>query len=291
MLDIKVCPNCGSTQISEFLRTHDYHYTQETFLLKRCGQCTLIMTSPRPDNEELGHYYTSPEYLSHSAKSTNVLSRAYRFARHFTIKKKIALVARFQKAGTLLDFGSGTGEFLLHAQQTGWKTYGVEPSGVARKTANLPNVFPDIAPVPLQSCNAITLWHVLEHVPDLHQTLNNLLTRLTPDGTLFIAVPNIDSRDSRYYGSAWAGLDVPRHLWHFNRQSMERLLQQHHLKLIRTLPMKLDAYYVSLLSEKYKNGNRLTLGGYLLAMRVGVASNYSARKSGEYSSLIYVARK
>ncbi len=293
MQEIEVCPVCGNMNLHEFLRTRDFHFTQEEFSLKRCAQCSFIMTSPRPDNEKLPYYYSSADYLSHSAGSKGILGNVYRLARHFTVKKKTALIRRFQKPGTLLDFGCGTGEFLIHAHNTGWRTYGVEPSEAARQaaTARLPDVFPNLDPIPLESCNAITLWHVLEHVPDLQQTLHDLINRLTPDGALFIAVPNIESADSRHYHAIWAGLDVPRHLWHFGRQTMERLLQQHNLNLTRTIPMKLDAYYVSLLSEKYRNHNALTLSGYARAMRVAVASNRAAKKSGEYSSLLYVARK
>lgn len=293
MQEIESCPICGNAHLKEFLRTRDYHYTQEEFSLKRCAQCSLVVTSPRPDNERLLHYYGSPEYLSHSARPTSLVGHVYRFARRFTIKRKVDLLGRFQQKGTILDFGCGTGEFLLHAQRIGWKTYGVEPSEAARNVAaaQLPYVYDAIDPIPAQSCNAITLWHVLEHVPDLQKTLLELLDRLTPDGTLFIAVPNIASSDSQHYRATWAGLDVPRHLWHFTRQSMERLLHEHDLTLVRTMPMKLDAYYVSLLSEKYRNSNTLSPTGYVRAMRTAIASNRAARKSGEYSSLIYVARK
>lgn len=293
MQEIQACPVCGNTHLHEFLRTRDYHYTQEEFALKRCEACTLIMTSPRPDNEKLAGYYTSPEYLSHASRPTSLIGRVYNLARHFTIQRKVKLVEGSQKPGTLLDFGCGTGEFLFQAHKKGWKTYGVEPSDAARNVAaaRLPDVTPTLQDVPRGVCNAITLWHVLEHVPDLHDTLSELAERLTPDGTLFIAVPNIASADSLHYRDKWAGLDVPRHLWHFTRQSMERLLQATNLKLSRTVSMKLDAYYVSLLSERYKNNNRLTPRGYVRAMRTGVLSNRAARKSGEYSSLIYVARK
>jgi 2-polyprenyl-3-methyl-5-hydroxy-6-metoxy-1,4-benzoquinol methylase len=290
MQEVTACPICGSSQLYELLRTRDYHYTQEEFPLKRCEQCSFIMTSPRPDDHQLVRYYDSPEYLSHAARSKTLFAQAYRFARHFTIRNKERLVRQYQRPGTLLDYGCGTGDFLRHAHRHGWKVFGVEPSDTARATAltQVPTAFESIDQVPLKSCNAITLWHVLEHVPDLRKTLNDLTARLTSNGTIFIAVPNIESSDSRHYGATWAALDVPRHLWHFNRKSMERLLQQHTLKVVRTLPMKLDAFYVSLLSEKYRNNNTTNVAGYVRAMRIAAMSNWAARKSGEYSSLIYV---
>lgn len=293
MQDINTCPICGSTQLYTLLRTRDYHYTQEEFPLKRCQECSLTMTTPRPEDNDLARYYNSPEYLSHNARPTTLFALAYRLARHFTIRNKEKLLRKYQQQGTLLDFGCGTGDFLRHAQQCGWQTYGVEPSEHARAIAasQLKNVYATIDLVPLKSCSAITLWHVLEHVPDLQRTLTELANRLTSGGTIFVAVPNIESADSLYYGPTWAGLDVPRHLWHFNRKSMERLLQQHALKLVRTIPMKLDAYYVSLLSEKYRHNNSLNIPGYVRAMRRALMSNRTARTTGEYSSLIYVATK
>ena len=293
MLEVTACPICGGHRLSHYLETRDYHLTNEEFILKRCEDCDLIVTSPRPDTEWLMGYYASDDYISHTSSATNLVSQAYLLARRYTLRHKLGLVEQFAPKGRLLDFGCGTGEFLKCAQTKHWDTYGVEPAEKPRKAAQheLSNIHPDVASIPSKDLQAITLWHVLEHIPQLNEILIQLKERLSEAGTIFIAVPNVKSYDSRHYGPQWAGLDVPRHLWHFSQQNMIRLLQNHHLKWVHTLPMKLDAYYVSLLSEKYRSHNRLSVSAVYKAIRSGLKSNMEARRSTEYSSLIYVARK
>lgn len=293
MFEVTECPICGGTRFSRHLETCDYHLTQETFVLNRCEDCGLILTSPRPDPDQLMKYYASDDYISHTSSGTNLLNQTYLIARKYTLRQKLNLVQRFAAKGKLLDFGCGTGEFLRYAQTRHWEAYGVEPAEKARNIARqeLPKIFPDAASVPSRELHAITLWHVLEHVPQLNETLAELKARLRQGGTIFIAVPNVKSYDSRHYGHRWAGLDVPRHLWHFSQPNLIRLLHNHQFKLERTLPMKLDAYYVSLLSEKYRSHNKLSLPAVYRAIRSGLKSNTDARRTTEYSSLIYVARK
>lgn len=280
--------------MTEYLRTRDYHLTNAVFMLQRCDACGLILTSPRPADADLAAYYASSDYVSHTSRGTNPINRAYLIARRYTLRRKIALVESFAPAGKILDFGCGTGEFLKYARKRHWDTYGVEPAESARKVAEkeLPNIHDNLQSMASSQLHAITLWHVLEHLPQLNQTVAQLKDRLSDDGLIFIAVPNINSYDSLHYGPLWAGLDAPRHLWHFTQPTMLRLLQNHQLTWIRTIPMKLDAYYVSLLSEKYSSPkNTLSLTAVYNAIRMGLKSNTKARRSTEYSSLIYVAKK
>lgn len=293
MYEVKACPICGGTRLSQYLQARDHHISHQTFTLQRCEGCNLIVTSPRPAADQLMDYYASEDYVSHTSRATNLLNQAYLLARKFTLRRKVELVSRFVSAGRILDFGCGTGEFLQQAKKANWEIYGVEPAANARHIAQqkLANIHPDIRAIPGQSMHVITLWHVLEHLPDLNDNLDQLTGRLSEAGTIFIAVPNVNSYDSLHYRHDWAGLDVPRHLWHFNQTNMKRLLNKHGLKWIETIPMKLDAYYVSLLSEKYRTHNSLTLPAVYKAIRSGIKSNLEARRSTEYSSLIYVARK
>lgn len=293
MHEVIACPICGGHRLSHYLETLDYHLTNEAFILKRCEDCSLILTSPRPDTDRLMAYYASEDYISHASSATNLVSQAYLLARRYTLRQKLNLVQRFAPKGGLLDFGCGTGEFLKYAQTQHWDTYGVEPAEKPRISAQreLSNIHDDIVAISSRDLQAITLWHVLEHVPQLNEILIQLKARLSKGGTIFIAVPNIKSFDSRHYGPQWAGLDAPRHLWHFSQENMIRLLKNHDLKWIHTHPMKLDAYYVSLLSEKYRSHNRLSISAVYKAIRSGLKSNMRARRSTEYSSLIYVARK
>src|SRR5690606_2817313 len=92
------------------------------------------------------------------------------------------------------------------------------------------------------------------------------------------------SYDAKYYGEFWAGYDVPRHLWHFSKVGIGKLFGHENMRVADVLPMKFDAFYVSLLSEKYKTGKM----NYPKAVWIGLKSNLSAIKKGEYSSHIYI---
>lgn len=270
----------------------DYSVSHENFAITQCTHCSLLLTNPRPDEASLGRYYESPAYISHSDTQQGLINRVYKVARTFTLRQKVTLLGReAPRRGRLLDYGCGTGYFLHAAKEAGWQVSGFEPSDSARRLAEQ-NVGQPIAHGPLSqfepgSFDAITLWHVLEHVFDLNQTLEHLVRLLRPDGVIIIAVPNADSPDAQYYREQWAAYDVPRHLYHFTNKTISQLLQKHHLQLRRTLPMKLDAFYVSLLSERYRAERN---GGMLAALRSGYKSNrQAAQNGGQYSSLIYVA--
>lgn len=201
------------------------------------------------------------------------------------------MVASYCNRNKLLDIGCGTGAFLNHTKSKGLDVLGVEPDDGARAFAiekyglsvydesMLNNLEP-------ASFGAITLWHVLEHVPNLEERLAQLKRLLHPNGRIFVAVPNPNSFDAKHYRAHWAAYDVPRHLWHFTPQSMRKLLEKNNLLLHDVLPMKLDAFYISLLSEKYKHGRTR----YLFAFWNGLKSNLKAGKQG-WSSQIYVIGK
>jgi 2-polyprenyl-3-methyl-5-hydroxy-6-metoxy-1,4-benzoquinol methylase len=291
---LSACPVCSNNHFSDFLSCKDQTVSHETFHLQKCSACGFVFTNPRPDNKDLPKYYQSDEYISHSDKSTSLIGQLYKIARTFTMKWKCSLVRQYslRTPSSLLDYGSGTGSFLLACKKHQMRIAGVEPSSTARAQANekIPNqVVSDIHQVN-GSFEVITLWHVLEHVNDLNDTLDRLKSHLQENGTMFIAVPNLQSPDAKKYKEHWAGYDVPRHLWHFTRPTMEMLLTHHNLKLINVVPMQLDAFYVSLLSEKYKTGTN-TISSVAKAIAEGWKSNRSARTNGEYSSLIYIARK
>lgn len=291
MINIIECPVCKSTNLQFLTSCKDFTVSHETFEIRQCTNCDLGITTPRPDSNKLGEYYKSEEYVSHSGKTSGGIGRIYKLARKFTLGWKRKTIEKSKSSGSILDFGCGTGEFLHTMQNSGWTIAGVEPSDVARSKAEaLTNqkIYNSLELTP--GFDVITAWHVIEHVPDLHDTLVKLTGLLKKDGTLFIAVPNFQSPDGVNYFEHWAGFDVPRHLWHFSKKSMSILLESIGLKLVDTMPMKLDAYYVSLLSEKYKNNNTLTLGSMIKGFLSGLKSNAKAKKGTNHSSLIYVAK-
>ena len=296
MIDIQQCPICNGTNFSPFLTCTDHAVSHETFHLKRCDSCSHLITSARPANDQLEKYYLSDTYTSHIKRGKTLIDTVYLLARRFTLKWKMSLVARYTSLSdkTLLDFGCGVGEFLKTASQKGWAITGVEPSEVARKNSDStvsPHILPSLTELTRkhQKFDAITAWHVLEHVPDLHGNISILKKLLNPHGTMFIAVPNHNSWDAKHYANHWAGYDVPRHLWHFNIDSMTRLLRAHSLTVVEIIPMRLDAYYVSLLSEQYLG--RTTLARLINATVNGLRSNYNARNNNQYSSLIYIVKQ
>jgi 2-polyprenyl-3-methyl-5-hydroxy-6-metoxy-1,4-benzoquinol methylase len=292
MIEIDHCPVCAGRTLNHVASNTDFTVSREVFNINRCKNCGLGITTPRPQDNDLGKYYLSDNYISHSGKATSFIDKIYLIARRLTLRQKHRLLSVTSGGKRLLDYGCGTGDFLNHMKSNGWQVKGVEPAEKARLKANdlLDHAVEPSIELIEGVFDTITLWHVLEHVPNLQTTMEAVKSRLVANGHLIIAVPNLNSWESKYYGNFWAGYDTPRHLWHFSQKSMEILLANSKLTLIETRPMILDAFYVSLLSEKYKKEGRLNVNGMINAFFNGLKSNIKASKTGEYSSLIYVAR-
>jgi 2-polyprenyl-3-methyl-5-hydroxy-6-metoxy-1,4-benzoquinol methylase len=291
MISIIECPICKSTNLQFLTRCQDFTVSHETFEIRQCTNCELGITTPRPESNKLCEYYKSEEYVSHSGKTSGGIGAIYKLARKFTLRWKRKTIEKHKSTGLILDFGCGTGEFLHTMQNSGWAIAGVEPSDVARlKAENLTNQKIHNSLDLASGFDVITAWHVVEHVPDVMNIILSLKRLLKKDGILFIAVPNFQSPDGVNYFEYWAGFDVPRHLWHFSKKSMAMLLESVGLKLLDIKPMKLDAFYVSLLSEKYKSNNTLSLAGMIKGFLSGLRSNKKAKQETNHSSLIYIAR-
>ena len=271
-----------------YLKTKDFSVSQEEFELFHDVDLDMLVTRPYPENLEL--YYQSENYISHTDASITIVDKIYQAVKKLSIRRKIALINRHATASkTLLDVGAGTGDFLVATKISDWKVEGVEPNFNARIRAQEKGVglLESIEALPGKKYNVITLWHVLEHLPDLENQILKLAWHLEEEGVLIIAVPNFKSYDANYYKEHWAAYDVPRHLWHFSKTAIEKLFSKHDLKLVQTKPMIFDAFYVALLSEKYKSGKQ----GFIKAFCVGLWSNLKAIRSKEYSSQIYVLKK
>ncbi|MEL7146540.1 MAG: class I SAM-dependent methyltransferase [Bacteroidota bacterium] len=270
----------------------DHLVTEESFAIVQCDKCELLYTNPRPEETNLSKYYQSTDYISHANKGTNLINILYKMARLYTVRNKYQIISEYQPKGKVLDYGCGTGHLLNYFKNKGWQTTGVEPDDTARNIAESENqltVYPDIQKIPKgEQYDVIMLWHVMEHIADLKKVARKLTRHLTDNGTMIIAVPNHESFDATYYKENWAGYDIPRHLYHFNQLNIKELFKKMKVNLVKTLPMKLDAYYVSLLSEK-NSGNGTN---FMKAFQIGYKSNKLARKNNNnYSSLIYVVNK
>jgi len=289
------CPVCNNSEIHPLLTVKDYSVSGEDFVVWQCSQCTLRFTQDVPDEASIAPYYKSPDYISHTNTSKGAINKAYQQVRAFTLKQKAKTIQQYTglQQGKLLDIGAGAGAFLLQMKKEGWEVTGVEPDEDARKVASRdfklhlqePSFLENL---PQHSFDAITLWHVLEHVHQLHQQVALLKKLLKPHGKIFIAVPNYQAVDADIYGLQWAAYDVPRHLYHFSPKSMETLMQQHGLKVIIKKPMWFDSFYISLLSSKYRHGKTKWLGALLSGLR----SNFMTfTNKNRCSSITYIIEK
>lgn len=286
------CPWCHNDAVKPYLNVKDLFLTQESFEIFECPQCHLLFTSPRPAPDVIGRYYESKDYYSHQENQHGFIPKIYESVKKVNLRNKVKLAIGDLPKGHLLDIGCGVGDFLLQIVAKGWQIHGIEPSEGARKisTARL-----GVSPLlPSESCqledaslDVITLWHVLEHVDDLHFQINEFQRLLKPGGRLVLAVPNYQSFDAKHYGAFWAAWDVPRHLNHFCLDSLDPILHSVGFQLEKVAKLKWDAYYISYMSEKYL-GHRLAL---LRGAFVGLRSNLKALTSMQYSSMVYVYTK
>ncbi|MBW8242611.1 class I SAM-dependent methyltransferase [Muricauda oceani] len=271
-----------------FLKTKDHAVSGEPFELYLDEQLDMLVTKPQPHN--LAPYYESEDYISHTDSKSSFTDRLYHRVKGINLKNKVQIIEN-QKNNTknLLDLGAGTGDFLIAAQNSGFQVSGVEPSSKARKLAEQKGIqlSSSLEDVSGQKFQAITLWHVLEHLPNLDDQIKTLVNLLEENGILVIAVPNFKSYDAKHYKTHWAAYDVPRHLWHFSKKSISKLFEPHQMEVVKIRPMWFDAFYVSMLSEKYR-GNKLYL---ISAFLVGLWSNFKAIFTKEHSSLIYILEK
>lgn len=247
----------------------------------------MLYTDPVP--EELAKYYESENYISHTDAKRSFVDRIYQMVKYWSVRSKMNLVeSHVVGKKVLLDIGAGTGDFLLYAKKRGWSVSGIETNSSARALAKAKDLdlFKERPGGLIPKPTAISLWHVLEHLPDPKEYLKWIHTQLEEQGILIIAVPNFKSWDAEHYQSDWAAYDVPRHLWHFSKKSILELTNQHFF-VEDIKPMVFDSFYVSLLSEKYRNGK----SNLIRAFFNGLRSNMAAWSSGEFSSLIYVLRK
>ncbi len=287
------CPLCGKKSFSKFLSIDDHFLSKESFQLVKCSSCKFVFTNPRPRAEDLQKYYESEDYFSHSKKNKGLITVLYNAVKNYSLYKKYNLISRHKSAGKILDIGCATGEFLNYFYKKGWGTMGIEPAKNPRNFA-INNYGLDVKPeesideLTAKNFDVITMWHVLEHVPELNKRIQQIEKLLKDDGFLLIALPNYLSWDANYYKHHWAGYDVPRHLYHFSPSTISELLRKFHFNIFEIQPMKFDSFYVSLLSEKYKSAKM----GFANAFVNGLKSNIHAKiNNNNYSSIIYLAKK
>lgn len=294
-IHLEKCPVCGSVHLQPFLSCTDCYATGETFEVLQCADCGFKMTQDVPVEAEIGRYYESPDYISHTNTKKGVMNTVYHWVRKYQLHKKAKLVERAcgKRSGRMLDIGTGTGYFVNTMYQRGWDVEAVEKSAQARAFAfdNFGlNVLDDtkLNDFEDQSFNLITMWHVMEHIEHLDDLWETLKRELMDGGKLVVAVPNCASVDAQRYKSFWAAYDVPRHLWHFTPSTMQAMANKHGFTICERHPMPFDGFYVSMLSEKYMGRNFTFIRGMFTGFLAWCSALAHKDKS---SSMIYILRK
>lgn len=296
MIQIEKCPICDGGKIKHFLQSKNFRINNTPFSIEKCESCGFRFTNPLPNEDEIGEYYNTENYISHTETKKGLVNFLFHLVRKRTLNQKFKLINKYSQQKTLLDFGAGSGVFLNYVKERGWKVKGVEPDDNARQIAinrsSIEMTTPkEVDQINDESFDTITLWHVLEHLYNLKEDIRQFRRILSKDGTLFIAVPNCSSYDAKKYKEFWSAYDLPIHLYHFTPSDIKQLFENEGFKVVDMLPMKFDAFWISLESEKYKSGNSgFSLLNLVKGFWFGLISNLKA-KNGTYSSQIYVIKK
>ena len=291
---LESCPSCGKDSFIDTISCTDYTYSRDLFSILECSSCNLCFTNPRPTEQTIGKYYDSPEYVSHTDTNMGLLFTLYGLVKNHTLKQKRKLLESFTSDKSILDYGAGSGDFSAELARNDWNVTSFEPDATARKLIlekhSSIQLVDDLTSVKTASISIITLWHVLEHVHQLTETINQFHRILKADGTLVVAVPNHTCYDATFYESDWAAYDLPRHLYHFNPSTIEILLSNNGFRIEKMKPMWFDSFYVSLLSER--NSNVPSFLGWTRAFIIGIISNLLAiSNTRKCSSITYVLKK
>ncbi|MEP6615881.1 MAG: class I SAM-dependent methyltransferase [Ginsengibacter sp.] len=288
------CPVCSNKDIRFLFPALDHTVSSQSFEIWQCNNCSLRFTQYAPSPDKIGAFYQSENYISHTDTTKGFINQLYHRVRKSTLVSKRKLIEHVTRNdhGNILDIGAGTGSFLHTMKKAGWQVTGLEPDVTAKaKAMEMYNIelhpSAQLFQLPAESFNAITMWHVLEHVHDLDSYIEQLKKLLKPDGYILIAVPNYTCYDEKVYKEFWAAYDVPRHLYHFSPEAMVYLASKHGLNLKSVKAMWYDSFYVSMLSEQYKGK-----GNIMKAFFTGLISDCKALLNHKKaSSLIYILRK
>lgn len=265
----------------------DHLVSKKTFHIVFDSGVGAWRTTPQPSQKELKAYYPKEGYLSHTDNAQGLKDRLYLWVKNKNIQTKLRWIAVQSNRPKILDFGAGNGAFALAAQAKGWHVCTQEFSDdvlLSLKAKGLKAV--DVSQQK-DAFDAITLWHVFEHLPNPKAQLATFYNALTPGGILVLALPNINAWDARHFGAQWAAYDVPRHLWHYNKTAIAQLAKDAGFHLVKTHNMFWDAFYISLLSEQYRQSKC----AWIHAIIKGSLSNLLGWRKKNTSALTFILQK
>ena len=289
------CPLCKGSDIKKRFTCKDHFATGEEFDIYECTECGFAFTQNVPDEKEIGKYYESQTYISHSDTKKGLFNKAYHAVRSIMLRRKVDLMERLTllKNGKILDYGAGTGYFARAMEKEGWDVTAIEKSPHARELALKEfgfKMYPEehLATIKDREFDIVTLWHVMEHIQRLDHFWDELHRIVDDTGIVVLALPNCKSHDAKIYKENWAAYDVPRHLWHFTPMTIMHWGEKHGFILERQITMPFDGFYISMLSERYKGSALAGIKGLWTGFK-GWLDTSTHREAS--SSIIYVFRK
>lgn len=293
--DFRPCPLCGASGQIPYANCTDFTVSKESYTLMRCPSCGMVYTLDPPSQEEMYRYDKLNLKLKLGDAPTGVVGRLYYRVRSHMLGKKARLVESqaYRTSGSLLNYGAKTGFFSHRMERRGWKVTSVERYHEERQFSlemfhhRMIDV-PEMDSLHAGTFDVITMWHVFEHCHHPHELLDRFYELLRPGGILIMACPNIRSTDAMYYGPYWAAYDVPRHLWHFDTNSICKLAHRHGFTLMHHEVMPFDSFYISILSERHMRHRLAFIRGMIHGLYSWCVS-LTRRSRG--SSLVYVFRK
>lgn len=289
------CPICKSLNTEIRYHSQDWLITKQQFPIIHCFTCGHLFTGNAPKGKELSTYYESDKYTSHTDKATE--GKMYNIAKTLNLRIKYRIIHNhIKQVQNILDYGCGTGDFLGYCETKGQiVAYGYDPSEKAisqlRTKYNF-TIYDNHNSILENKYDVITLWHVVEHLPDPLSTIEFLVQSLNCNGLLIIAMPNHSSFDSSFYKTIWAAYDVPRHLHHFTPEFLHNSLKHLNLKLREISYLPFDPFYISYLSEQQTISNLPLSIRILRSLFVSIISSiFSVIKPSKASSPILVFSK
>ena len=293
--DFKPCPLCGASGQIPYANCTDFTVSKESYTLLRCPECGVVYTLDPPSEDEMTRYDKLNLKLKLGDKPKGLTQKLYYRVRAYMLGWKARMVEKlaYRTRGSLLNYGAKTGFFSHKMERRGWKVTSVERYHEERLFSlemfhhRMIDV-PEMDSLHAGTFDVITMWHVFEHTHHPNELLSRFYELLRPGGILVMACPNIRSTDAMHYGPYWAAYDVPRHLWHFDPNSINILAHRHGFTLMHHEKMPFDSFYISVLSEKHMRHKLAFIRGILYGLH---SWRISLTRRSRSSSIVYVFRK
>ena len=269
------------------LKIRDHFLTKEVFNVVEHIE-GVLKTEPDLDEKTLKKYYDSSQYSSHN-NIGGCIGFLYSLSARIMLRFKFRVLAKhINKESLIVDFGCGTGGFMSSLKKKKYNVVGVDSNKKARDKCleKKLTTFKSIKDFK-ENIDAITFWHSFEYVSNPNEILNQIINQSKNNLTVVIALPNYRSFDAKHYGAFWAAYDVPRHRFHYSARGIKKLMKSYGFECLKTKPMLLDAFYISIMSEKYKKSKLSFVKGIM----VGLISNLAGLFSSSYSSSVFVFKK